>query len=134
MRLKDLLLEVEEAEAATTVEPVTPQQTTVLQQNFVRINMIQNEITRIFGKGNEPKTGFDDTGMFIVLDDTQLREYTYHNDKGVVFTLPEQPFDVDEKSNIKKFRIMFNVLKEPEEAPTEGDTAAGEGGETPPAA
>ncbi len=29
---------------------------------------------------------------------------------------------------------MFNVLKEPEEAPTEGDTAAGEGGETPPAA
>lgn len=92
MKVKDLIYEVR-----------------IFQHQFVKTDLIKNELFIIFGN-DLPVIDFDDSGLFIIMDNFQIRDYEnsfagkpieerkfFLSDGGVI----------DEIKNIKKYYVEF---------------------------
>ena len=71
MKLKDLLFEVR-----------------IFQNNFIKVDMIKDELKMIFNNTDVPEISFDADGMYIAMDNFKLREF-------------------DNYGGFKKFSILF---------------------------
>lgn len=98
MKLKDLLFE-----------------TRIFQNNFVKVEMIQDELIVLFPE-NTPEVKFDDKGMYIAIDNFQYREL---ETKGGFkkFFLTDSGL-VNEIKNITKYYIEFAAIKTQNKIPT----------------
>ena len=72
MKLKDLLFEVR-----------------IFQNNFIKVDMIKDELKMIFNNTDVPEISFDADGMYIAMDNFKLREF-------------------DNYGGFKKFSILSN--------------------------
>lgn len=100
MKLKDLLYE-----------------TRIFQNNFIKVDMVEDELKKIFKEDEVPKIEFDEDGMFITLDNFTYRHY---NSIGGFdsFSLTDGGI-VDEINNIKKYYIEFTKQEDPSKNKTE---------------
>lgn len=88
MKLEDLILEVR-----------------VFQNNFIKVDMVTDELKKIFKNEKVPQVKFDEDGMFILVDNFIYRNFLQ---EGVfnTFSLVDAGI-VDEIKNIKKYYIEF---------------------------
>lgn len=105
MKLKDLLFEAR-----------------IFGNNFIKINMIENELSRIFVE-DKPKIQFDENGLYIMLDIVQFKmiEQNPFMDK---FALSEPEIKSDGE-NVKKFYIdVISINDEEPKEPTSEEPPA----------
>jgi len=108
MKLKDLLSEVK-----------------VQENNFVKVDMVKDELKQIFGE-DAPKTMFDEDGLYIKLDNFQLRDLD--NTPMSTFSITDTGFenDKDEAKAIKKYYIEYVKTEKTEFPPEMEDETSGD--------
>lgn len=89
----------------------------IFQNNFVKIEMVQDELKKVFGD-EAPKIKFDEDGLYITMDNFLFREY--ENNPLDSFTLTDAGM-IDEVKNIKKYYVEY-VKVEKTETPTETES------------
>jgi len=91
MKLKDLL------------------ETKIYPNNFIKIDMVKNELERIFNS-EAPEINFDDDGLYIKLDNFNLREL--ENNPMNKFSITDAGFEneKDEVKGIKKYYIEYTKI------------------------
>ena len=87
MKLKDILFE-----------------TKVFQNNFIKIQIIQDELKNIF-MNRTPEIKFDSNGMYIALNQFELRTFESEK-KSDKFTLEDAGY-IDDIKGIKKYYVSF---------------------------
>lgn len=98
MKLKDLLFEVR-----------------IFQNNFVKIEMVENELSTLFSE-KVPEVKFDDSGLYITIDNFQYRDMEM-NGGFKKFSLTDAGL-VNEVKNIKKYYIEYVAVAKPQNIPT----------------
>lgn len=102
MKLKDLLFEVR-----------------IFQNNFIKVDMIKDELKMIFNNTDVPEISFDVDGMYIAMDNFKLREFdNYGGFKK--FSISDAGL-INHVKNIRKYYVEFikpaniNIVTEPTE-------------------
>ncbi len=100
MKLKDLLFEVR-----------------IFQNNFIKVDMIKDELKMIFNNNDIPEISFDTDGMYIAMDNFKLREFdNYGGFKK--FSISDAGL-INHVKNIRKYYIEFIKPSNSIVAPTE---------------
>jgi len=100
-------------------------ETRVFQNNFIKVDMVEDELKKIFKNEKTPKIKFDEDGMFITVDNFTYRHYFQENNFNT-FSLIDAGL-IDEIKNIKKYYVEFNKVK-PEEEIEDGEESSNEEG------
>ena len=88
-------------------------ETTIHQNNFVKIDMVGKELEEIFGE-DAPKINFDEEGLYIKMDNFLMRYYEGNPMNS--FTLTDSVFDneKDEVKNIKRYYVEYTKIEKVE--------------------